>query len=302
MYVTGSASSPTAVVQALATFATSAGFTVDNNAAYSGGWWLAVHKGACYLSFVTPASGNYITVYGATGFDNTLAPNAQANASPGTICAMVPGPYTAYHFFGSSGADAYLHAAIEMGANVFAHIQAGALRAAGGASPCIYTHSTRWSSYTDGYASYPDIDTTNQMPWGFDLGGGANFIGAAVDGAFRWFSRQTGSPRRTFNVWQFAGMQNGAFRRSPNTFNGLPILLSIPVAVERAVGNIYSYVGEPADIRLVNIRNNNPKDEITIGADVWKLFPVIAKNPNVNIYNSPNPSSGNYAYAFRKNA
>ncbi|MDE4924370.1 hypothetical protein PQH03_06985 [Ralstonia insidiosa] len=302
MYATGAASNPTAVVQALATFAMSAGFTVDNNAAYGGGWWLAIHKGACYLNFVTPASGNYIAIYGATGFSSSAAPSAQANSSPGTVCAMVAGPYTAYHFFSTAGADAYLHLAIELGANVFAHIQAGSLRAAGGASPCIYTQSTQWSSYSTGYASFPDYDGTNQMPWGLDQYGGYNCVGVVVDGTMRWFARRAASPSRTFNVWQSGGIQNASIGRSPNTFNGLPVLLSIPVFVERAVGGIYSYVGEPSDVRLVNLKNNNPKDEITIGSDVWKFFPAVAKNPNVNILNSPNPSSGNYAYAYRKNA
>jgi hypothetical protein len=302
MYATGAASNPTAVLQALATFAASAGFTVDNNAAYSGGWWLAVHKGACYLNFVTPSSDNYITVYGATGFNGSSAPNAQAQASPGTVCNMVPGPYTAYHFFGSSGSDAYLHLAIELSANVFAHIHAGALRAAGGAAPCIYVEATNWSSYTTNYASYPDADGINSLPWGFGKFTAYNCVGVTVDSTFRWFYREASSPNKRVIAFQIGGIQSASMRRSPNTFNGLPILLSIPVFCERAVGGIYSYVGEPADVRLVNILNNNPKDEITIGSDVWKIFPVIAKNPNTNIYGSPNPSSGNYGYAFRKNA
>ncbi|CAJ0862042.1 hypothetical protein R77567_01611 [Ralstonia sp. LMG 32965] len=302
MYVTGPASNPTAVLQALAIFAASAGFSVDNNAAYSGGWWLAVHKGACYLNFVTPSSGNYITVYGATGFNGSSAPSAQANSSPGTQCNLVAGPYTAYHFFGSSGSDAYLHVAVEVGANVFTHMQAGSLRAIGGAAPCIYTQCTQWSTYSNGYASYPEVDGINQMPWGFDQGTGFNCVGVVVDGTMRWFYRRGASPSRLGTVWQPGGLQQATVNRSPNTFNGLPILLSIPVCVERAVGNIYSYVGEPADVRLINMKNNNPKDEITIGSDTWKVFPVIAKNPNVNVFNSPNPSSSNYAYAYRKNA
>ena len=68
------------------------------------------------------------------------------------------------------------------------------------------------------------------------------------------------------------------------------------------VAYIYAYAGDVSDMRLMNMRNNAPKDEITIGSDTWKVFPMISNNPNINIGNSPNPSSGGYAIALRKNA
>lgn len=92
-----------------------------------------------------------------------------------------------------------------------------------------------------------------------------------------------------------------AINRSPNIFNGLAPLLPIKTFVERAVGNVYAYVGDAPDIRCLNMKNNNPKDEITIGSDTWKIFPVVSNSPIINTNNAP-PSSGNYAFAFRKNA
>lgn len=301
MYSTGTASGPTAVLQALATFATSAGFTIDNNAAYSGGWWLAVHKGSCYLNFVSDSGNSKVTLYGATGFNSASAPSAQANASAAVGCNSGVGPYVGYHFFSTSGSAAYLHVAIEKSAGLFAHFHGGALNAIGTAAPCIYIQATNWP-YTGYYASFPD-SSGNYLPWsqnGYSYSNG--YVGVTVDSTFRWFNPGQSQPSRAVWPGQGAGLSYTAYNRSPNTANGLAVLLPMQCFVERAVGNIYAYVGDVPDTRYLNMKNNNPKDEITIGADTWKIFPMISNNPNINIGNSPNPSSGNYALAFRKNA
>ena len=323
-YATGTnPASCSAILQALATFCTSYGWTVDYNAAYSGTVWaLSIHKGSCYLNFVVPTGDGQIKAYGATGYSSGSAPSAQANTNafavitnPGqTSSAVNPGPYAAYHFFASSSST-YLHIVIEVTTGVFAHMHAGALNSAGGAAPCIYLAASNWYRYNstgggDSFASSPD-GSGNHKPFCSDyannLGGQSNTqMYCTVDGTGRWFAAYNGtSPARLaspgYSGYGNPGWQRAAFLRSPNTFNGVAPMIPIPFFAERAVGNIYSFVGDAPDIRFVNMKNNNAKDEITIGSDTWKLFPVISNSPTINTGGAA-ASSYPYGLAFLKSA
>ncbi|HEX7647398.1 MAG TPA: hypothetical protein VF450_08325 [Noviherbaspirillum sp.] len=301
MYSTGTASGPKATLQALATFATSAGWTVNFNNTYTGvGWWLAVNKGSCYLNFVADTGDTQITVFGATGYNGSASYNAQPGVSPNSlnVCNSGVGPYAGYHFFSTTGAAAYLHVVIERSAGLFAHIHTGALNAVGGASPCIYLQVTNWT-YTGTYAGYPDGGNAGYFPWSNQFPAG--WIGVTVDSTFRWLRPNGTSPARATLPLQVSGLHYYAMLRSPNTFNGLAALLPIECFVERAVGSLWAYVGDAPDMRLFNITNNNPKDEITIGSDTWKVFPYISNAVPYNNVNLP-ASSGPYAVAMRKNA
>jgi hypothetical protein len=323
-YSTASApASCVAIVSALSTWATSNGWTVDRAAASATGFatWLAIHKGSCYLNFAVPTGDGMLSVYGATGYSGGAGPSAQPNVSaaytinPGQLASgtVNPGPYTAYHFF-SAGGGTYLHILIEVSAGVFAQLHAGALNAIGGASPAIYLTAGQWSRFTtssgsDAVPSSPDA-VGNAKPFCADVQAGpiANTaLGCTVDGTFRWFIPTGGaSPARLLNSGYSAysspnGLQRSFISRAPNAFNGIPPLGPIPFWAERAVGNVYSLIGEAPDVRFVDMSNNNAKDEIAIGSDTWKLFPVIANPALINTGGAP-VSSYPYGLAFRKNA
>lgn len=315
-YATGSASGCAAVLQALATFAGTMGWTIDNNAAYSGGWWLAVHKGSCYLNFVTPSAGtdNYITAYGATGFSVGGGPSGQANTSPSAQFTPQAGPYSAYHFF-SSTSGTYLHCLVEISSGIFAHFHGGQLNAVGSAGPCIYVTTSRWYAYAPTYSgdaipngsiSYYNLPPFEGGSYQYNPGG----VACTVDGTFRWFpfGQQPASPARLQsmgvgpNVYPMPGWSASGITASPNRFNGVAVLFPIPIFAERAIGNIWSLIGEAPDVREVNMTNNNAKDEITIGTDVWKLFPMVANvPPATGIANGP-ASSYPFGLAFKKSA
>lgn len=303
------------MLQALATFAGAMGWTVDHNAAYSGGWWLAVHKGLCYLNFVAPSSDDGISLYGATGFSSGSAPSAQAQTSPVNNFTPAPGPYAAYHFFSSTGGT-YLHVAIEISTGIFAHMHAGLLNAVGGASPCIYVTVSAWYTYAPASGADPIPSTAdtyfNIRP--FDCGaqrGPAGFIACTVDGTFRWFiMNSTSSPNRVAGLGQGSNSASGCplpwqrsgVMASPNTFNGIAVLYSVAAFLERLVGGVWSFVGEAPDVRYVNMRYNNARDEITIGSDVWKLYPLVANVPFGTGVAGAAASSYPFGLAFKKSA
>lgn len=294
MYQPGTANSPALLLQALATFAGNAGWTVDVSNNTSGDdWTLAIHKGTCYLWW--RAAGGNISIQGATGYTAGQPVGAQPNISPVSTANPGVGPYTSYQFFSDTGGT-YLHIAVEKVAGVFLHVQGGQLNAVGGAAPCIYFQITQWD-FSGNYGSFPD-NNSNYMPWSQYLPSGR--VGATVDGTFRWFSSGNASPARAVMPVQAYGTQQRGWSRTPNQFNALAPFFTLPIFVERAAGGVFSYIGDVPDLRLVNMAYINAGDEITIGSDTWRILPACSKGPLGGIFQSPVISSGNYGFAFKK--
>lgn len=77
----------------------------------------------------------------------------------------------------------------------------------------------------------------------------------------------------------------------------LPIRISMPNVPAVAAGFQNAYpLGTLPDMRVMNFRNVVDASEQTIGADVWKRFPV----PHQNVAVSPPYYGGEMGYAFKK--
>lgn len=315
MYATGTPTSLSDFLNSLATFATSAGWTVDFNGvpAFAGAtdYYLAVHKGGTYLGYYVPNTAAplgtlYISFWAATGYAAATLPSAQAGASPfdAAMYPPPPGPYNAYHFFSTAtGGINYLHCLLEYQAGNFLHIHGGKLNPVGGATPATYITATQWSGLTGVNASNDSgVGGGNYTPFTAEGGGGAPYrcfqLRATVDAVARWFYPNNASPGRAIGSVRAGSRNVHAFQRSPNTFNELSVLMPLSLYVERISGNIYSYIGDVIDMRWISLANYQAKDEITIGSDTWKVFPVISKQP----FGSPTAATANYGFAFRKNA
>lgn len=308
MYATGSASNVSAVLQALATFAASAAWTIDQSAATGTGsvdWILQMHNtvGSYIQMYAHEASGanQYkIEVFGGTAIASSTT---LTNQSTSCLCGLNAGPFTAYHFFAETTNSSYLHILVEISTGLFGDIFCGQLNAVGGASPAIYIANSDWS-YGGTFQSYYDVGTgfNNNLP--FHDGSVDQVCGATVDGTLRWFVPfQTASApgRMKMPLYSSQGYLYDAIVRTPNTFNEVTPLHPVHYFLERGTGGVFSYVGSVPDLRLLNIQNFAAKDEITIGSDTWKIFPLIQKSLPWNINNAP-ASSGPYAVALLKSA
>lgn len=316
MYATGTAANPGALLAAIEAFAVTAGFTVDRTTSvYNPGsgtpndLWLAIHKGsALYLNYwYKDAAPGAIFIYGGTGYNGANAPDHQATPLQTAVVEfnLGRGPYTGYHLFSSTaGGRYYLHLAVEITGGLFGHLWGGIVNAVGGAAPALYLASTWWP-YSGGlFASYPEVGFDHTSPFS-DGTFSASQVLCTVDSVLAWFSASGVSPYRIKRL-QWAGgpgWQDRGIKRTPNTFNELTVLFPMPIFLERATGAIWSWIGDLFDMRLCNMANPAPKDEVTIGSDTWKYFPFIAKTPpnTWNVSNNP-PSSGPFGVAYRKNA
>jgi len=88
-----------------------------------------------------------------------------------------------------------------------------------------------------------------------------------------------------------------AYHCSPQSYNGLAPMLPCYVGVNRTpyVGT-WTLLGEFPDVRFLNIANFNPGDELTLGTDVWKIFPLWNKAYTLGA----EPISYDYGLAYRK--
>jgi hypothetical protein len=84
---------------------------------------------------------------------------------------------------------------------------------------------------------------------------------------------------------------------SPQGYNGLAPMLPCQVGVNRTpyVGT-WTLLGEFPDVRFLNISNFNAGDELTLGTDVWKIFPLWNKAYSAG----SEPISYDYGLAYRK--
>ena len=65
---------------------------------------------------------------------------------------------------------------------------------------------------------------------------------------------------------------------TPNSYGQQGVLTPLDLVVKRA-SNLYSPVGHPPYIRLVRIDHLTFGQELTLGSDVWKIFPCSLKTP-----------------------
>lgn len=316
MYQTGTATNTSTLLSALATFAASAGWTVDLNTINAGTGYLAMHKGAAYFWWApatdnTSTSGYAVALWGATGYTSGAAVTSQPNVSPEQYADFTTaGPFIGYHFFSTTGAAAYLHVAVEMTGGVYTHFCVGQTSTIGGGN-LLYVTAEGFPSPTSNYSSYP-LQYKNHVFSADGWGNGASSIsrgayGGTVDGSFKWFipylNGSTASRLLTsFSKDTAMALSINSMACSPNTFNGIPIFIPFQFFAERSSGNVYSFVGEAIDARLVDMTNEAPQAEITIGTDVWKLFPLISNNPAINVYGATYYSTYPYGIAYRKNA
>jgi hypothetical protein len=114
------------------------------------------------------------------------------------------------------------------------------------------------------------------------------------------------------NVWnsalQWGGASNGntswpganGWGSEVNPVSGFVTLGTIPFIVNAGndYDDLFSYLGEFADVRSVNIRSMAEGEEITVGTDTWKCFPRLRRL--TSYVTQFQPGSGWAGWAYRK--
>ncbi len=305
-------SSPEDIINKIASFASALGWTIETNNLAGSVRTLVLQKAGDHVRLWCNTTEIYIT--GHVGYDGELTYDQQPGyAGRYAQANLGAGPYTAVFLFGGMEPSDHVHVVIELAGGVFRHITFGEINKLGNWNGGTFFDATLWDQSADGtyrwtQKSSPifDIGTTSarrgalrcDVPgeqsspsWaGFDYG--ASFH--TRTGLFRGDSSQYYS-NASFLMTQ-------VYDRNDPPFSGQITLGTIRADVIRS-GGFYSPVGTFPNVRYLNMARFAPGQEITVGSDVWKVFPMCRKG--AGSYSSSSPLYGqqysdNHAYAFKK--
>jgi hypothetical protein len=323
VYETGTATSPLDLLSKLRTFALANGWSENNYSARTTGTGqaLQINKGGNFVTFRTDISvvtGNnptpYIGVYGHTSYS---AGNTESQPGTSDVAGTfqmwangLPGPYQAYHFIsGTELGGEFLHIIVEVTAGTFKHFGTGSIVKLGAITSGQWVHVSNWH-YN---ATYIDNPLNGQHAWPFDgssyslaQSGGMRlradadaasprWLDAGNDSASAWNNRHMAAGPR--NIWtsNVPGVVRNLYQYAASALTGRNVLSPAYLMGER-IGGLWNMLGYVPGVRWCNITNLSPNDVLTIGADQWKVFPVIRKNGIAGQVNS-----GVYGLAYKVN-
>lgn len=313
-YQTATATDASDLLDKLRLFLLANGWTVDNWADFGAVTrkTLTVHKGAFFATFRSQTDGStttadpapYVSVIGHSGYTS----GTLVQESPAFRCNALSGPFVAYDFFeGQSKDGPYIHVVVETASGVFKHFGTGILNREGVYTSGQYVYAQSYDYGISGSTHNASLADYNTHAVPFDSRGGAQWgcVRADADGVSpAWHVGRASSGGYLlagFSLGPSASASNsapigGPSRATPSSLTGRTALWPLWCLIPRPSG-FYSPAGYPADMRHIRLDNYNPRDILTLGADQWRVFPIIRKN-GIN----GEPNSGTYGYAFRVNA
>lgn len=139
--------------------------------------------------------------------------------------------------------------------------------------------SVGWRLLTTGYWDTANLDVCGCATYANATNNRAGYIGSGTQNSLNTLAHDL------------------AYHCSPQSYNGLAPMLPCYVGVNRTpyVGT-WTLLGEFPDVRFLNISNFNPGDELILGTNVWKIFPLWNKAYTLGA----EPISYDYGLAYRK--
>lgn len=309
-YETGTSTSITDLLDKLRVFAVANGWTLNFQGARTSGSGQAVQltKGSMACTWIAATSsngvndpGHYLGAYQHDAYSAGGGTENQANKSAVTYANDMTGPFIAYHFFtGTERGSDYLYVAVETTAGIFKHVGVGKLVSMGALSNGHFCFAVRWD-----YGNNLNIATTTHAV-GFDSGeqgtrkGTSTQIRADSDALSpRWLDAYSNTGNRLGGGFRVAdstgarGFVYGPVRNSASAISGRTALIPCMVTGERP-SSLFSVLGYPPGIRWVKLDFLDPGAILTLGAEQWKVFPIIRKNGGTG-----QVSSDTYGYAYK---
>src|SRR5579871_838079 len=214
-YQSGSATGPVDLLQQLATWLNSVGWTQDRSATEGSGWTYSGHLGGNYVHLratvnetgpwqSSVGSSNYgLHMYMGTGFSSGNVWNAQTTGAPiangfsnpiGVGVLLSAGPFSNYYFFSDSTGDNIV-VVVEKTPGLYVHLCWGTSLIKSGTftGGPYFTGSASgyYASYPSAGAHIPGFTSSSDCPFaaGDQIGGGCGFVRADVDSwTGKWIS------------------------------------------------------------------------------------------------------------------
>ncbi len=312
-YEENSGNSPDDVIAKIATFAAANGWTVVSNSLSGSNRTLVLKKLGDYVQLWND-NAEYVYITGFIGYVVGTLYSAQAGYAGTTARADIGvGPYTKLYLFAGTAPSDHLHVVIEMAGGIFSHISFGGMDKLGTWTGGTYFDATSWStSWVRAYhwtsQSHPlfstSYESTNQRgAVRCDIAADARADAWAVmdrDFAYRLRTGLYGSTDNNTNGEGYLHTQ--CYNRNAPPFSGQITLGTIRADVIRD-GGFYSPIGSFPNVRYLTMERFSPAQEISVGGDTWKVFPMRRKGAGSGSSADPRYGqaySDDHAYAFKK--
>ena len=317
--------SPEALIDAICSFAVSNGWTEERNALVGGNRTATIRlTGVTDYVHLFNTNTTEMNMRVSVGYDGGVAPSANPNvqAFDSRTNGLI-GPYPRVYFFCNDDADA-IHVVVSTATSEeYRNIAIGRLEKIGAYDGGTYAdgtyRSTNWlgdmwgafhhAPFYGGSGNSSVGPTSNMEPFR-----GAVRADVASDSRvnfFHWFGDDApnatyGRARTGISTWAHSApgawlgvLAGGA---DMNIFSGRTILHPIHVYVDRTGAPTYrSPIGTVKNTRFCNLAKLAPAQEITIGSEVWKVFPLVKKSMTSAVaHDAPNLGSHTAGYAIRK--
>lgn len=296
------------LIHRIANFADAEGWTVERNDLVGANRTVTIRKpGVTDYIHIYNTSAAAILMRISVGYDGLLTPPNQPNVSDECFTRIEAGPYPKLFLF-SDGDWLWVAIGIALSGE-YRHMAIGMLDKAGAYDGGTYIDGSHWGS-----TSYRATFNYNHVPFLNPTGNAPGSVGrvradSTADGRsnfFFSFGTHSSAPNPVDALTEFGDDAAGRascliVRTDDNAFSGRSVFHPLPVYVARTGSTkYYSPIGVVPGVRLCSIQKFEPEQEITIGTDVYKVFPCVAKRP-MNGSNVVQPgASGNYGYAVRK--
>ncbi len=281
-----------------------------------------MHMNDCFVSFRWDATTRTdLALYQSTAYSATVPhlmtgdSGAGSTVSPATTERRVnftsTGPFTAYHFFAADDAPFYIHAVVEVVPGRFRHFGFGLL---------VKNGNWRGGEYCYGHfcsqsASYIDLPSSPQHAAGLDHTAvidmaamrlnGNDFPNESASTVWAVFSTAAagndtaGNPRANVIGGARSGLWGYALGWIPTSVaNAYKPLIPIDIIYidQATTPDTWCWLGHQRDVAIVNMKNLTAGQEITVGADTWKVFPWVRKQYLL----TNTEESWNAGWAYRK--
>lgn len=337
-FETGTASDRNDLLSKLKTFAENNGWTTDLDTISSDGR-LSIHINNVYIHFDTTSENRaFPTNWGLSDeTDNIIVAAQSSSYNSGNAVNYYGHPDSlvtnfvdsnraelrrldtsfGYQFFsGGAGDPDYIYMVVEGKADQYTHLMFGDIDKAGSYTGGEFMLNTKWQWWS-------------QVSQGYLSSQHNSFLGSGITTSSTFFVDESTTihPDRsvlldiqTFSIANIVSI--GLATRSFNAHiiptgqigpSGITPLFSIPVMIslqDALSSDDYLYLGEIPNMKLCSLAGRSARDEVTIGADTWVLYPFM-KNGSVReiipdsssggtIWQNEGPSSGNAGFAIKK--
>lgn len=309
---TAGVATPQDLVNAIAVFAGANGWTVVRNDLVSTTRTITLkHASTDYIHVSNTAT----TLYTVASIDNNVLqpPLSQTRRSSQATADVGVGAYTKIYLFADTTPSRYIHVVIELAtAGSARHMALGMVDKLEAFTGGTYVDATAW---TTGPTGGDYTNTSNHALFGSDISavvgsGGVRCDFAADSRTDAWFAYRGNAAVGSLSANSCIRPTPGASTVSPdgpvymcrstdnNNFSNRSIGHMIGVYVFRTVAAYWSQIGTVPNLRMISMTKFFFGQEVSIGGDTWKMFPMIRFGVGV----TPGfvQSSGDLGYAYKK--